>query len=41
VAHLSTLSPADIKAEWQQIFGEAAPQVPISMLRLWVVATSF
>ncbi len=34
VAHLSILSPADVKAEWQQIFGEAAPQVPISLLRL-------
>ncbi|WP_221796816.1 DUF2924 domain-containing protein [Aquisediminimonas sediminicola] len=34
VANLSILSPAAVKTEWQQIFGEAAPQVPISLLRL-------
>jgi len=34
VASLSILSPADIKVEWQQLFGDAAPQVPVSLLRL-------
>ncbi|WP_221796226.1 DUF2924 domain-containing protein [Aquisediminimonas sediminicola] len=34
VAHLSTLSPAETKAEWQQLFGEEVPQIPISKLRL-------
>ena len=34
VANLSIHSPADVKAEWQQVFGEVAPQVPVSLLRL-------
>jgi hypothetical protein len=33
LTQLSTLSPADLRAEWQVIIGEVAPDLPPSLLR--------
>ncbi|KQN19268.1 hypothetical protein ASE86_12200 [Sphingomonas sp. Leaf33] len=33
LTRLATLSPADLRAEWQEVEGEAAPDLPPSLLR--------
>lgn len=30
---LATLSPADLRAEWHEVFDEVAPELPHSLLR--------